>query len=386
MTAFKIRTIYLLMYMGFAFWRVYYNVYLEENVGLKGSEIGTLNAIMQATIFFVVTIWGVVADKRGIRPALRFAVLVTAISVFLLQYFNSFWILLFYIPLLTIFYHPLGPLNDALAVQYTEAEKKHSFGSFRLWGSLGWALASIIGALLFKILDLELKSIFFVSGALFLCLIPFLTTRRKKRVFKPNFESISLKELLKNKPLLLFMGVMILFGITCSPVFAYLNLYFTHLNAGKDIVGYAYAIMAISEVPLFLIGVKLLNRFGAPRVILIAMATMFLRFIFYGLFPGIGLGLIIGAFQGISLAFFLVGAVDFLKKLMPGGRHATAQSLIWGGFVGIGQMIGSLFIGFLLDTSGMVGVMKIFIGISAFCLIVSLFYFKSTLTHFKHNQ
>ncbi len=365
------------MYMGFAIWRVYYNVYLDEEVGLKGSEIGTLNAIMQATIFFVVTIWGIFADRKGIRPTLRIAVLVTALAVFSLQYFNNFWILAMYLPILTIFYHPLGPLNDALAVQYSEVEKKHSFGSFRLWGSLGWALASIIGALLFKLLDLDLKIIFYISGALFLVLIPLLTTRKRKRIFKPNFESISFKELLKNRQLLLFMGVIIIYGITCSPVNSFLNLYFTHLNAGKDIVGYAYAIMAISEVPLFIVGNNLLKKLGAPKVLIIAMITMLIRYVFYGLFPGIGLGLIIGIFQGISLAFFLVGAVDLLQKLMPAGRHATAQSLIWGGYVGIGQMIGNLFIGFLLDTSGMVVVMKIFIGISAFCLILTLLYFAS---------
>jgi MFS family permease len=376
MTVFKIRSIYLLMYMGFAIWRVYYNVYLE-NIGLKGAEIGTLNAIMQATILFVITIWGIIADKKGIRPTLRIATIITAISIFYLGEFTSFWILLIYIPLITLFYHPLGPLTDALAVQYSVTEKKHSFGSLRLWGSLGWALASILGALAFKFKLIEVDYIFELSALMFILLIFFLTTRKRKHIFRPNFEALPLREILKNKPLLLFLGIIILYGFTCSPINSYYNLYFVDLGFGNDIIGIAYAIMAFSEVPLFIVGDRISKRFGAQTVIVIAMITMLIRFVIYGLLPNVYLALAVGALQGISLAFFLVGAVAFIPKLMPQGRYATAQSFIWGGYIGIGQMIGNLFIGFLLDNTGMIGVMNIFIWVALICLLFSLLYFRN---------
>ncbi len=375
MTVFKIRLIYLCMYMGFAVWRVFYNIYLDD-IGLKGQEIGTLNAIMQAIIFFVVTLWGIVADKRGIRPTLRVAVAITAIFILFLGHIHSFWILVFYIPLLSLFYHPMGPLADALAVQFSETENKYSFGSFRLWGSLGWATASIVGGLVFA--SVPVSYIFPVSASLFFILIIFLTTRKRKHIFKPNFETIKFKELTKNKPLLSFFGIIILYGLTCAPVNSFLNLYFTELSGRNDIVGYAYAIMAFSELPLFLIGNFLLKKLGPQKVILIAMFTMFLRFIVYGFSNQVNLSLFIGALQGVSLAFFLVGAVDYLQKLMPPGQHATAQSFIWGGYVGIGQMTGNLFIGYLIDQSGMVRVMQIFIWIAILCILITYIYFRTT--------
>lgn len=364
------------MYMGFAIWRVYYNVYLENN-GLKGAEIGTLNATMLATILVVITIWGIIADKKGIRPTLRIATIITAISIFFLGYFTSFWILLIYIPLLTLFYHPLGPLTDALAVQFSVTDKKHTFGSFRLWGSLGWALASILGAIVFKLKLINIEYIFKISAVLFILLIFFLTTRKRKRIFKPNFEPLPLKEILKNRPLLLFFGIIILYGFTCSPINSFYNLYYVDLGSGNDIIGIAYAIMAFSEVPLFIVGDRISKKFGAQSVILIAMLTMLIRFIIYGFIPNVYLALAVGALQGISLAFFIVGAVEFIPKLMPKERHATAQSFIWGGYIGIGQMIGNLIIGFLLDTTGMVGIMKIYIWVALACFLISLLYFKN---------
>ena len=374
MSAFKIRGIYLLMYMAFAFWRVFYNIYLED-IGLSGAEIGTLNAILQSTIFIVVALWGAYADKKGIRPTLRIAVLATAIAMFGLAYVNEFWLLLFYIPFLTFFYHPLGALTDALATQFSSIAQKHSYGSFRLWGSLGWALASIIGGYIF--IHYPIKYIFPISGLLFLLLIPFLSTRKKIRTYTANFESLTLKQVIKNKPLLLFIGVVALYGIVCAPIFSFLNLYFTEIKAGNNIVGLAYAIMAFSEIPLFLIGNRLLKKLGSKTIILIAITSMILRYLIYGWFPDIHIALVVGLLQGVSLAFFLVGAVDFLKKLVPEGQHATAQSILWGSYLGVGQSIGVLVVGFLIDHIGMIGVMQLSVGTAIACLLLSILYFKS---------
>lgn len=373
MTVFKIRFIYLFLYMAFAVWRVYYNIFLEQE-GFTGTQIGTLNAIMQGSIFLVVTLWGVYADHHGIRPTLRIGVLVTAVFIFFLGNVTSFAALLIYIPLLSFFYHPMGPLTDALAMQYAETEKKHSYGSFRLWGSLGWALASILGGLLFA--KLPLNNIFPLSALLFLFAIPFLTTRKRKRVFKPHFERLHFRELLKNKPLMWFTALVALYGIICSPVNSFLNLYFSSIDASNNTIGYAYAIMALSEIPLFIIGNRLLKKIGLHRLILIGMLTMFIRFLLYGSFPTIAVALATGALQGVSLAFFLVGAIEYIGKIMPPGKQATGQSIIWGSYLGIGQTAGNLLIGFLMDKIGMVSVMQLFIAASAFCLLMAFWFFK----------
>jgi PPP family 3-phenylpropionic acid transporter len=373
MTANKVKIIYLLMFMAFAVWRVYYNVYLED-MGFSGSEIGTLNAMLLSTFSIVVPFWGVVADKNGIRPTLKWLILCTAVLIYLLRFINSFWILLFYIPFLSVFYHPCGPLADALSIQFVQSENKHSFGSLRLWGSLGWALASIIGGYVFS--KIPIKNIFAISAVLFLALSPFLITYKRKKIYRPNFQSFKIKEIITNRPLLIFILILTFYGIVCSPVNSFLNLYFRGLKAGNNIIGYAYAIMAFSELPSFIIGNRLLKTIGARRVISIAMIVMIVRLSLYGFVPNIYLGLGVGALQGISLSFFLVGAVDYLHKLTPAGRHATSQSIIWTTYSGVGQMIGNLIIGPIIDGLGMVGVMRIFIAVSIICFMLTGIYFQ----------
>jgi PPP family 3-phenylpropionic acid transporter len=365
--------------MGFAVWRVFYNVYLEDN-GFTGTEIGIIAALLQATIVFVVPVWGVIADKRGIRPTLWWVLLASAIMILFLGKVKDFWWLMVYVPVLTIFHHPLGPLTDALAVQYAKKNPKYNYGNLRLWGSFGWAIASVIGGYIF--LRVNVAWIFPVSASLFIMLLFFLRSSNRSKnetIYKPDFQPIDIKSLVRNKTLLIFLVILTLYGITCSPINAFINLYFKDLGANNWIIGLAYAIQAFSECPFFIIGNRLVNRFGTRRVIIISMIVMVFRLFCYGLFPNVSLGLAMGLLQGITLSFFLVAAVDYLHQLLPANRHATAQSVIWGLYFGLGHTFGNLAIGVLKDLQGMISVMIIF-GIMA--LAVLLF----TSLHFLLNS
>jgi len=373
MTGARIKSIYLLIYMGFATWRVFYNVFLEEN-HFTGTEIGLINAFFQSSIFLIVPLWGFVADKQGIRLTLKWLCIATAIFILFLGKIQAFWILIIYIILLSIFHHPLGPLSDALAVEFSKTNTKYNYGKLRLWGSLGWAIASIFGGYLF--MHISTDYIFPVSAIFFLSVFFFLKIPLKRKViYKPDFQPFHLTFLYRNKQLFIFICILLLYGMACSPINPFINLYFTELNANNKIIGIAYAIQAFSELPFFIIGERLIQRFGSKRIIILSLFVMAVRMFLYGFFPSVPLGLGLGVLQGITLSFFLVGVVDYIHQLLPAGRFAIAQSIIWGIYFGIGQTVGNIIIGYLKDLTGMVNVMWIF-GILAFVvLIATVIYF-----------
>jgi PPP family 3-phenylpropionic acid transporter len=377
MTGARIKSIYLFLYMGFAIWRVYYNVFLEENQ-FTGAQIGLINALYQSTIFLIVPLWGFIADKQGIRLTLGWVCLVTAIIIFFLGKIQAFGFVIFYILLLSVFHHPLGPLTDALAVQFSKTSSLYNYGKLRFWGSFGWAIASILGGFLF--IHISVDYIFPASTLFFLSVIFFLKFPRKKKIiYKSNFQPFDLRYLLRNKQLFVFIIILIIYGLTCAPVYSYINLYFTELQANNRIIGFAYAIQAFSELPFFIIGERLMRKFGARRIIIISLIVMVIRMFLYGLFPSVPLGLLLGILQGITLSFFLVGVVEYIHQLLPAGRYAIAQSIIWGFYFGMGQTVGNLIIGYLKDITGMVNVMWIFgvLNFSVLIAIVVYFYLSS---------
>lgn len=373
MTGFKIKGVYFFLYMAYAIWRVFYNVYLDEN-DFTGTQIGVINALIQASIVLIVPVWGVIADKRGIRPTLRIAVFISAVLIAFLGGVLSFGWLIIYVLLLAVFINPLGPLADALAVEYAKINPKYNFGNLRLWGSLGWGIAALLAGFIFT--RVPLKMIFPVSAGVFLLSIVFFSIpRKRKKIFRPHFQPVSIKELTKNRSLLVFLIILFLYGIACSPINVYLNLYFIELDAENFIIGTAYAIQSVSELVFFIIGTILLRKFGAQRIILISMIFMIIRLFIYGMFPDITIALITGVLQGITFSFFLVGAVDFIHKQLPEGRNATAQSLLWGLYFGLGHTFGNLIIGVLKDHVGMFGVMKYFNIFILGIFLFTLFYF-----------
>ncbi len=372
--------------MAYAIWRVFYNVYLEEN-NFTGVEIGIINAVFQSTLFIVVPIWGIIADKRGIRPSLRIAVAASAFLVLIVGIVLNFWWLVVIIFVLTLFYHPTGPLVDAMAVQFAESDrKKYNYGNLRMWGSLGWAIASIAGGYLF--IKLDLRYSFPLAAFLFLITILFLRTPKKPttKLYHPHFEQIQIKDITKNRALLFFMFILFLFGVASSPVNSFMNLYFTELGASNYIVGLAYSIQALSEIPFFIIGNYLLKRLGAKRVIVLSLIVMVIRLFVYALCPNITIALVMGVLQGITLSFFLVGVVDFLQKHLPRSRHATVQSILWGLYFGIGQTVGNLLIGVLKDIQSMVGVMLIFAFLTLAILIMTSIDFSIVYKRSRKNS
>jgi len=366
----KIKAIYFIMFLALAIWRVFYNVFLEDN-DFTVAEIGIINALIQATVFVVVPVWGYFADKRGIRPTLRIAVIFAAILMSVLGYVLDFWVLILFIMLLTVFYHPLSSLLDALAVQFTSGNNHHNYGSLRLWGSLGWAISAMIGGLLFS--HFSLKIIFPLSAILLLVTLFFLRTPPGDTVrYKPHFEKIRLRMIIKNKELMIFLFILLFYGLACSPVNVYINLYFKELGADNFTIGAAYFIQSLSELPFFIVGDRLMKRYGALTVIIISMISLFLRYTVYAFIPVISVGLVMCLLHGITFSFLMVGVVNYLHRKLP-GRHATAQSLLWVFYFGLGHTAGNLIIGILKDIIGMTGVMVVYTLVTFAILVFTSF-------------
>jgi MFS family permease len=286
--------------------------------------------------------------------------------------------LIFYILIFTVFHHPLGPLIDALAVQFSKTKpERYNFGNLRLWGSLGWAVASILGGYLFSMIDIRYL---FPTAALFFLISVFflrLPSGKSGTIYHPDFSPLQVSILSGNKTLVILIVILFLYGVVCSPVNAFINLYFSELNSSNVNIGWAYAIQSLSEIPFFLVGNLLCKRFGARSVIIVSMIAMVIRMFLYGLIPVVAIALMLGIFQGITLSFFLVGVVDFIHKQLPDGRDATAQSLIWGLYFGIGHTVGNLITGYLKDMVGMIDVMYYFAWIALSVLIFSVVFFYS---------
>ncbi len=370
----KLPLFYLFLSCAFAGWQSFFNLHLDE-IGFSSMQIGALNAVFISTSALVVPFWGMLADKLGNYRILFLLSSVCAVLVFLIGETLTFHWMLVFVAVISIFHQPSGAVVDGMTMVYVKANPRFSYGHFRLWGSAGYAIASlVVGYFAQKNTSL----IFTISALLFLLLSLFnLFTLPARPIKGRNLVTFkSLGVFLRNRRLLIFLIIILFYGISISPLYQFLNLYYKDIGAETSFIGWVFFIQALFEVPAFLIGARLLKGKKPERIILFAMVISFLRMLFYGIIQDPQVAIFLSVFHGITIAFFLVGVVEYIQSFTPDHLRTTGQAMFWAFHSGAGVTIGNLLLGYLRDHVGMLRAMHIHAVIALLVIFAALLFFR----------
>lgn len=334
-------------YMAAAAWLSYFYVYLKEVPQLSIFEIGIIAGFQQFNNIFVVPAWGLLADRFGRRRMLLFSIGITALLIPGFLLWHGFLGLTLFMIAVTLFYNPMVSLFDTVALDYEEQSKgETSYGEIRLWASIGWGSSSFLTGLLIN--KIGLSYIFPVAGLFFflvwLLLLFFykpLTTKTHLSTLRPTV----IRDLLKSERKLLYFFMLIFsYSVFAAPIFLIINVYYHELGAPSSIIGLAFAVQAISEIPFFFYGKRLVARFGAKKIFLFTMIATAIRMLLYGFNSKPELAVFIGVIHGISIGLFFVSMVAFVHTIVPSQMRSTGQSLIYSFYAG-GVALGNVMIG-----------------------------------------
>jgi len=84
-----------------------------------------------------------------------------------------------------------------------------------------------------------------------------------------------------------------------------------------------------------------------------------LRLVFYGLITAPEVAIFFSIFHCVTIAFFLIGVVEYIQARTPDHLQNTGQALIWAFHYGAGVSVGNIFLGYLRDATGMLKAMHI---------------------------
>jgi PPP family 3-phenylpropionic acid transporter len=124
---------------------------------------------------------------------------------------------------------------------------------------------------------------------------------------------------------------------------------------------------------------RLLRRFGARGMLIIAMTTIGLRLICYSLVTQAWVVLLIQLCHGLTFAAIYIAGVHYADQIAPPGMKATTQGMFNGTLMGFGAAAGGLLGGILLDSfspSGMYAFTGtlVLVGLIAFLLVERKFF------------
>jgi PPP family 3-phenylpropionic acid transporter len=367
---------YFLFYGAFSVLLPFLAIFYKAQ-GLNGAQIGLLAAISPIISFFGAPLWTGAADASHRHKLVTMVSLLGVVGIcFIIPGIASFGGLLLMISLYAFLGAPTASLVDS-AVLTMLGDHKERYGRIRLWGTIGYGIIAPFAGNLIGRLGLKWAfwgyAILMLGGFLIVTQIPFHQSRSEG-----SFRG-GMRVLFANRPWMLFLVMVFIAGIGNATINNYLFVYMQSLGASNTLMGFALTASTLSEIPAMFFSDRLLRRFGARGMLIIAMTTIGLRLICYSLTTQPWVVLVIQLCHGLTFAAIYIAGVHYADQVAPPGMKATTQGMFSGTLMGFGAAAGGLLGGILLDNftpGGMYGITGalVLVGLVAFLLVERRFF------------
>ncbi len=344
----------------------YFTLYLRENAGLSGTQVGFVLAISPLIGMISQPFWGQVADRTGARTrVLAFLTLGTALGYLGLGYAEGFPAIVIATSALALAGTAVFPLMTSVSLAILRDAGRHAFGRVRAWGTVGyfilvlilpWALASLplfnhAGAgtnvsqpalgLMFP-----MTAILVLVSALIAFMLP------KKGAVGLRAARGDWRELLHNRAFLGFLGFSLLAHFLMHGPMWLFPIFIRGRGGDLAMIRNMWILMLIVEIPLVLSTGSGLKRLGARGMLTVGVTVGGLRWILSALITEPTLLFAVQALHGVMVVGLNLGSPLYLDAVAPAKLRSTAQgiqSMVASGLAGI---LSNLTAGWLVDRSG----------------------------------
>ncbi|MFN2483716.1 MAG: MFS transporter [Candidatus Limnocylindria bacterium] len=148
------------------------------------------------------------------------------------------------------------------------------------------------------------------------------------------------------------IAVLVAWGAN-SAVSAFLSIRLVSLGAPASLVGSAWALGAIVEIPLMFALPRLASRWGGDRLVVAGAALFALRALSIALLDDPVRVLATMVLAGGGFALLLVGGVTYVARHAPAGAEATTQGMLAAVVYGLAMILGSGLGGLGADALGL---------------------------------
>ena len=371
MIRFWFKLFYAVKFAGIGVFMPYMVMYLIRK-DLNNIQVGYLMSLTTLAAIIVQPMWGIISDKFNItRLLVTIGCWTTCVFVLGFTLTDRFEYLVVIIVLSSILNAPIHSNVAALALSHLESRgKQEEFGKFRLWGSIGFIVATAIsGGLFFE--DNLTITVYLYSGSLFV--LGLISLRLPDRHISTDVQWIDgLRLLADNRQLRLFLVGVILVGITVGISDQYLVVYMNELNASAWIVGATIAVTAVPEIPLMNYVETFIRKWGLRLTYIAAISALPVRWLFNILVTDPNIALPVQALHGVAMSALLAVGVIYIDNVLPKTLRASGQAIYSTSLYGLGPSIGLFIAGLLMGsgTTKSLWLLCLFVGLTG-CIIIN---------------
>ena len=330
---------YVIVFVAVAAWAPYLSAYYQ-GLGISLGEIGLLLAMTSAVSLVSAPAWGIAHDRYPRSfVLLPLAAIIGSLGAAGLATVGASILLIPSAAAFAIGAAGLSAMMDVRVLEIARADRTR-YARVRVWGSISFIVCAPLIGVLADAYGLQ---------AIFLAMIPALLIGGLAATTLPG-RSMSVRApslmrapgtVLRHRPIALFLLGALVGWTALSAQSSFFTIYLRSLGAPNDLVGWAWSVGAITEVPAMFFFPLLARRFGVERLIVAGALVLVVRQVANVVFTDPALLIGFSLFQGVGYSLMLIGGVTFVSRQAPQGTAATAQGIFTGVASSLSSILGS---------------------------------------------
>lgn len=326
----------------------FFPVYLRH-LGLDLVAVGLMTGLLASAKVIAPPLLGHWLD-RSERDSRRFLIVASlAASLFALLFGSvaaHVWLLAVMVFLFGVLWAAVLPMTDGLSVSVAE-ENFTDYGRLRVWGSVGFVLASLAGGIWLSGADMA-HFPWWLAGLMLVTAVAasgFPSMRRHLSRGDGGEKGLP-------RSLLFLLAAGFIMQLSHGAYYGFFSLYLIdHGYVGWQ-VGAFWVLGVVAEIVLMWQWSRPLQQAAPATVMGICFLLAALRWGGIGFSSALWLLILLQLLHAATFAAFHISAVTWVKRLAPAHRHTAAQGWYSAMGFGLGNTVGIMACGLLVDRFG----------------------------------
>ena len=337
----------------------YFTLYLQS-LRMSAADIALLMSQMQLMRLVAPTFWGWLADKRGRQvDIIRLSALCACVGFTGFFLTDNFAQLFIPMTLMAFFWSAALPLVESLTFAHL-ADESHRYSRIRVWGSVGFIVAVLLGGAL-----LDHLPIGDVPAMVFVVLLGILAmafrlpegrrlARSSGKTASGNDQPLAtLASVLRNRQVWMLLLACFLMSSAHGVYYVFYSIHLDDLGYSKGMIGLLWSLGVLVEIGMFMVMAPLMQRYSLRGLLLVTYAAAVARFLMIGWgAESLILLLIAQAMHGLTFGVHHAAAIAAVHEWFPSHIHARGQALYSSISFGGGGLFGGIVSGLVWEPLG----------------------------------
>lgn len=345
----------------------FYSLYLSENAGLSGAQVGVVMAALPAVGIFAQPLWGRLADRTGSRiRVLTLLAAGAAAGYTSLGFAEGFGPLLAGTALAAVFASAVIPSTVSVSFALLGTNAAERFGRVRVWGTIGYLVTVVAFPLLLNAVTTDAARSSAgagVSQPLLWLMLPvtaaLLAATAVIAARLPQGGAVSARAsrgdwraILSHGPYLRLLVFMLGAYICLQGPIALFPIYVRSLGGSVEMVSRMWIVMLILEIPLVWLTGAGFARLGGRGLLGLGIAAGALRWLVCGFSAALPIVYAVQILHGVSVVGLILGGPLYVDAVVPPHLRSTAQGILSMMSVSLGGIVSNLWSGLAIDAFG----------------------------------